>query len=213
MFATLLTHFYVSKMLFLFKQFRFQNKLFSYFCHRYNATWKNERAVEIPIALSFLAAYRGKDILEFGNVLSHYINTDHVVVDKYEKAPGVFNLDVVSLNLQQKFDLIIGVSTLEHVGWDEALREPLKVLKAIRVLQQHLKPTGKLILTFPVGYNPYIRLYLKAGLIPKKNAFFMRRTSYFNTWKQVAFGAVVDAQYGYPYENANAICVLELSAK
>jgi hypothetical protein len=38
------------------------------------------------------------------------------VLDKYEQAPGVINEDVVSFSPPQKYDLIVSVSTLEHVG-------------------------------------------------------------------------------------------------
>src|SRR5579872_7186960 len=74
--------------------FEFRGKTYLYFWHRYNATWRNERAVEIPIAREFIAQSRGGNVLEVGNVLSHYGPVQHDVLDKYEKAEGVINEDV-----------------------------------------------------------------------------------------------------------------------
>ena len=45
----------------------------------------------------------------------------HDVLDKYEKGNNVINDDVVSFSTEVKYDLIVSVSTLEHVGWDENL--------------------------------------------------------------------------------------------
>jgi hypothetical protein len=65
--------------------------------------------------------YKERNILEIGNVLSHYFPVNHDIVDKYEKADGVINQDVVHFYSPKKYDLIVSVSTLEHVGWDEDL--------------------------------------------------------------------------------------------
>src|SRR5690349_8376184 len=48
--------------------FDFLGRSFEYFCHHYNATWRNERCVEIALAKEKLAEYTGKRILEVGNV-------------------------------------------------------------------------------------------------------------------------------------------------
>ena len=65
-------------------------------------------------------------MLEVGNVLGHYVPVEHLVVDKYEQAPGVLNDDVADLDLGRQFDLVLAVSTLEHVGLDEETRDPDK---------------------------------------------------------------------------------------
>src|SRR3954451_22447894 len=62
------------------------------FVHRYNETWRNERAVEVPLVVEALDAH---PVLEVGNVLGHYGHCGHTVVDKYERAPGVLNVDVL----------------------------------------------------------------------------------------------------------------------
>jgi hypothetical protein len=42
--------------------------------------------------------YVGRNVLEVGNVLSHYFPVHHDVLDKYEKAKGVINEDVVEFS-------------------------------------------------------------------------------------------------------------------
>ncbi len=45
--------------------------------------------------------------------------------------------DIVEFVPQDKYDLIISISTLEHVGWDEQPQKPGKLLQAI----DHLRAT------------------------------------------------------------------------
>ena len=44
--------------------------------------------------------------LELGNVLSHCRSVQHEIVDKYERAPGVQNIDVGDLTTHDQFDFI-----------------------------------------------------------------------------------------------------------
>jgi len=76
------------------ERFTLGGEEYPYFYHWYNRTWRNERTVEIPIVRRILEARPEASVLEVGNVLSHYFGKDHEVVDKYEKAHGVQNIDV-----------------------------------------------------------------------------------------------------------------------
>lgn len=78
------------------ESFIFQGKTYKYFYHRYNTTWRNERAVEIPIIWDIVKKDKGQSILEVGNVLSHYFSISHDVVDKYERGEVVINEDVIN---------------------------------------------------------------------------------------------------------------------
>ncbi len=128
------------------RTFTFQKDAYNYFYHKYNATWRNERAVEVPIIWRMVKKYHGQKILETGNVLSHYFLVNHDILDKYEKADGVVNQDVIDFQPTKKYDLIISISTLEHVGWDENLREPMKILQAIENLKKSLPQKGNWLL-------------------------------------------------------------------
>ena len=85
--------------------FTFLDKRYDYFVAMYHATYTNERAVEIPIVMGLVDKYRGRRILEVGNVASHYFSFPHVIVDKYEVGPGVTNEDI-ALNLRPARNLI-----------------------------------------------------------------------------------------------------------
>jgi len=137
------------------KDFKFQGKRYKYFIRRYNHTWGNERAIEVPLIMEAVLGFKGKKILEFGNVLSHYFSFKHDVLDKYEKGKGVINEDVCSFNSDKKYDLIVSISTLEHVGWNTGeKKDKKKIKKAIENLKKLLSPKGKIISSVPLGYNP-----------------------------------------------------------
>ncbi|GAH93498.1 unnamed protein product, partial [marine sediment metagenome] len=141
--------------------FTFREQIYNYFYHRYNSTWGNERAIEVPVVWDIVKKYKGKHILEVGNVLSHYFPTQHTILDKYEKASGVINLDVVDFQPAEKYDLIVSISTLEHVGWDEKPREPRKILRALENLKRCSALGGQIVVTLPLGYNREIDKLLR----------------------------------------------------
>ena len=186
--------------------FQFNGQTYHYFCHHYNATWCNERTVEVPIAWKFVRENAGKEILELGNVLSHYFKIAHMVVDKYEKAAGVINKDIMSLSTVKKYDAIVSVSTLEHIGYDETPKDPNKIVKSVKKLHQLLKPGGKLFITFSVGYNPHLDKFLQQHKIAFDHIFYLKRTSRENQWKEVAARiALKSPKYNFPFANSNVI--------
>lgn len=128
-----------------------------YFVHPYNTTWRNERAVEVPLALDFIERQKTSNGLEFGNVLTHYGRPiDLKTVDKYERGPGVENCDIVEFAPSDRFDFIVSISTIEHVGWDEPTRDASKLDEAFLHLRNLLAPGGRLFLTAALGYNPHL---------------------------------------------------------
>jgi SAM-dependent methyltransferase len=159
--------------------FYFQGQMYKYFFHWYNHTWKNERCIEIPIVLRkyYEAKVKGKRILEVGNVLSHYIPCNHDIVDKYEKLLGVINQDIVDFRPQKKYDLILSISTLEHVGWDEEKKNPNKILQALDNMKALLADRGEMIVTLPLGYNPHVDRLLAMGEIKFDHLFYFKRVS------------------------------------
>jgi len=90
--------------MFKFNNFRLENKTLDYFYYPYNATWRNERCIEIPIVKNVLDKHKNKKILEIGNVLSYYYSINHEILDKYEKAEGVINEDIIKFNPITKYD-------------------------------------------------------------------------------------------------------------
>lgn len=185
--------------------FTFQGSSYRYFWHRYNATWRNERAVEIPVARGFLAGIPAEKVLEIGNVLSHYGPVSHQVVDKYERAEGVVNADACDFEPDRNYELILSISTLEHVGWDEEPRDPTKVLKAFDNLRALLAPTGKLMVTIPLGYNPPLDQMISEDKISFTMKVYLKRDQTRNTWREVNSDDV-----RHPYYDRQAYAAHEL---
>jgi hypothetical protein len=187
--------------------FTFQGKTYRYFYHRYNMTWKYARSVEVPIIWEIVKSYRGKRILEVGNVLSHYFPVNHDILDKYEKADGVINQDVVDFRPPQNYDLIVSISTLEHVGWDENPKEPYAILGAIENLTSCLAAGGKMVVVLPLGYNFEMDMLFREGKIRFTKQHYLKRISEDNEWIEVAWEEAKDTKYNYPFPNANGLIV------
>jgi hypothetical protein len=137
----------------------------------------------------------------------------HTVADKYERAPGVHNVDVVDVgdgDLAGPYDLILAVSTLEHVGLDEEVQDPDKPARAVARLASLLAPGGRLFCTFPVGYNPALDERLRTDGLGFTRLTALRRTGRDNRWVQ----APLDEVWGVPYDRllytAHAVVVAEL---
>lgn len=180
-----------------------------YFAHPYNATWRNERAVEIPIARHFIERWphdaRG---LEVGNVLAHYQAVNHTVLDKYEVAKGVINEDIVDY-AAEPFDWIVAVSTLEHVGVNEpGPRDPSKVAVAIGNLRALLARDGRLLITAPYGFSPGLDNIIRDGLV-NTEVFYERRPS---AWMPVAREAVMGAPVPVAHPRVTVVWVSEFTA-
>src|SRR5205085_407549 len=140
-----------------------------------------------------------------GHVLGHFRPQTHVVVDKYEPAPGVLNRDVLDLQELGRFDLIVAVSTLEHVGWDEAPREPHKAIEAVRALRARLAPGGRLAITVPVGYNPVFDAAIRQGELELSSTAALRRQPGATNWREVPTAEVWSAPYDFLLYSARGV--------
>ena len=194
---------------------------YPYFFHDYNGAWENERTAEVPLVRRYLreALRRKQRILEVGCVLPYYLKSDWTVVDKFERGPGITTVDVLDfIRTGATFDLIVSISTLEHVGFDEDLSvrrdvsaDAGKLQEVILGLRDHcLSAGGRLVASVPLGYNPALDKLLFAGTLPFETCRFLRRWSRFNLWKEVPAAAARGAAYGAPYSCANVICLFTL---
>ncbi|MEM3065382.1 MAG: hypothetical protein QW177_08425 [Candidatus Nitrosotenuis sp.] len=189
------------------RSFTFRGKKYHYFYDIINNTWMNERSVEVAIIMDILNKNKVNKILEVGNVLSNYYRLSHDVVDKYEKAPNVINQDIVDFKSDFKYDIIVSISTLEHVGWDEKPRDDEKIPRALENLRSLLKPKGgMMIVTLPLGYNEALNTHLNNRTIRFQEQYYLLRTGS-NSWRQATWDEVKKTRFGNPYPGANGLVV------
>jgi peptidoglycan hydrolase CwlO-like protein len=230
------------------RTFYFKGKDFYY--NRIKSNNPTERAVEIPIAFNFLADIKQTaSVLEVGNVLSNYENQlsetlgiiSRRIVDKFEVEAGVENEDLMNLRSEDKYDAIVSISTVEHIGQkgdpsgeygeQTESRDLEAPLKAIAKIYDLLTYDGKALITVPFGKlidgewyiqfsNEYLYLLSKKYGIPKEAISInylklIDRESTENRfnmfWEELDALELSYVEYGSPFSQANAIAVIELS--
>ncbi|MEQ9671746.1 hypothetical protein [Coleofasciculus sp. G2-EDA-02] len=209
-----------------------------------------ERSIEIPIAFDFLANLKEKNkILEVGNVLHFYENSlseyigirSRRIVDKFERCPGVNNVDLMDLPSEEKYEAIVSISTVEHIGQgvepsgyygeDDEVGDLEAPLKAIAKIYDLLVVGGQALITVPFGklingewYIQFSEEYLgllecKYG-IPQKailksffKRFFLEPPVHnpFQIWLEVEEKQLIQVNYNCPWPCANGIAVIELN--
>jgi hypothetical protein len=195
-------------------EFTLGGNTYSYFHHRYNFTWLNERCVEIPIIREILSRKPSVRLLEVGNVLSHYDRSmNHAVVDKYEKAKrqNLFTEDAETFSAGAPYDLIVSISTLEHVGHDETPRDADKIFRTVRHLRSLLSSSGELVFTAPVGYSPSLDRLVDEGdgMIER---LCLRRINAKNEWEETDWDAIKSMKFHDPYPFASGLVVARMRA-
>ncbi|MFQ5889817.1 MAG: hypothetical protein ACE5JR_07165 [Gemmatimonadota bacterium] len=199
------------------RHFALTGRRFRYLYRWYNRTWRNERCVEVPLVWERVREHSGDRILEIGNVLGHYFRVEHEVVDKFEAADGVLNEDIVTVDLGKRYDLIVSISTIEHLGWNEnkylgdgrteTTPDPGRILAAVENITRHLAPGGTFMFTVPVGYSPYMDEVLTEGRLPLDDMLCLRRCSRDNRWEAVAWEDVLGLRFDAPYTGASGVVV------
>jgi len=196
------------------EKFVFQGRELDCFYHRYNMTWASERCVEVPVARHFLAAAAAEKTLEVGNVLSHYGPVAHEVLDKFEIAPGVINQDILEFRPAKRYELILSISTFEHIGFDDEGEgsSAQKILAAIAACRGMLAPGGRLIITVPMGYNPELNGLIAQERLGAERETFLRREGP-RRWSECGREEALGCRYTAPFPYANGILVAEFGSK
>jgi hypothetical protein len=173
------------------KHFFFNGKKIQYENSFYNTSFFNERTVEIPMVKEIISSYKRNNFLEIGNVLQHYNYPEsRVIVDKYEVSQNVINEDIETYSTQTKFNLIVSISTLEHVGLDEGemVTDKDKLQRCILNISNNLlAKEGVLIVTLPVNYNENVDKFIRENTIFQEKFFMKKDSLLLNTWKKVSF--------------------------
>lgn len=181
--------------------FHFKGISYPYFHHNYNTTWDNERCVEVPILRAI--CQESEYFLEIGNVLGHYQKSGHPVVDKFEKSPGVINMDLFDFRTADPVDLVISISTFEHIGFDEPPRPGKGASEIVSHALSFLSPGGRLVFTIPIGYNASMDHFLSES----KHVSFMKRIGK-REWIECGPEALT-LSYGKPFPCANALAIYD----
>ena len=189
------------------RHFYFKDIKIPYFLHKKSLTWANERAIEIPVIANYIRRYQqeksGK-VLEVGAVLPHYFpKMQKDTLDKFEKRGGIINEDVINYNPTEKYGLIVSISTLEHVGFDDDVKDPQGPAKAIKNLRNNcLQKGGEMIITLPIGYNQAVDEAIFANSYNFDEELFYKRKSG-NIWQQIP----KEKAYGAKYVNQSSVIV------
>jgi hypothetical protein len=171
--------------------------------------------VEVPVALSLLCHARKHDgaVLEVGAVLPHYRpgwpSDGHVCVDLFEPYAGVINADVLTWEPpgapRAQFDLIVCISTLDHLREEDEFRAALERLRAWR------KPEGLLFVTLPygqpawVGGGPWLDRLIERGSLDADIIWRMDKTDVVaHGWEQIR-GVAPRRAYNWPTAYANTV--------
>ena len=180
---------------------------FAYRDSWHNWTWLNERAVEIPIAAAALAGGSKSRAVEVGAVMTHYGAHGHRVVDKYENGVEIEQIDIFDLPPEPIYDLVLSVSTLEHVGWDEPNRDAELALSAAEHLKLLVAPGGELLVTVPVGYHPRLDAAIRSGELEFDEVLALRCHYPSMIWREVEPSTVDDAEYDSLIYRAEAVLI------
>ena len=192
--------------------FFFQEHTYNCYFALYNMTWVGERMVELPIAARLLDQHKANLVLEVGNVLSHYFRRNHIVVDKYEIGPGVINIDILDFNPLERFDLILSISTFEHIGFDDDTPSSSgqKIIAAISHCRSLLSDTGRLVITFPTGYNTELDALVSQKALGATRMSFLNRVGP-RQWKECDLQTALTSLYRSRFPYGNALVVAEFS--
>jgi hypothetical protein len=100
--------------------------------------------------------------------------------------------------------LIVSISTIEHVGYDDNI-DPNKIFEAINKLKSMLNENGRLIISFPMGYNKYLdNIYEK---LPFNYSYFKRVT--YSDWEQIEDIEGVNKTWDVKYPGNNLLVIGE----
>jgi SAM-dependent methyltransferase len=194
------------------RDFEYRDHRLECFYANYNVTWSNERCAEIPIARWHLAQ-TGGPVLEVGNVLGHYSAHSHTVIDKFETGAGIINEDITKWRTDERFALILSISTFEHVGFDDDAGDNSgeKIRAAIAACRALLAPGGCLVITVPLGYNPALDELISSDALPASEARFLLQHGR-REWREVTRDQSLGTKYGRPFPYANGLWIAQFNA-
>lgn len=194
------------------KIFTFEGRRYKYFPSG------SDRTIEVPIAAEAARRHsaKGNKILEVGRVLPRYYKFKETVVDKFE---GPIKEDILTWKPPHEFNLIISISTVEHIWWDELKsykpwggsipRTAGKSTEAIHRMLTFLARGGEMLCTWPIAHNPPLDADLFAGKFPTAHVAYMRRISHkTNQWTMSNEAEAKVAKMWKPFPAGNVVAIV-----
>lgn len=166
------------------KTFTFDKQQYTYETGAHNNARLNERAVEVPIAAKLASSY--SNVLEVGNVLSHYVpDFMHTVVDMGDYGKEIHTTDILLFTPGELFNCAISVSTLEHMAnVDHAI-------KAIEHIKSLLEPGSPYLFTIPYGWRDEFDEAVLNRMFPVETIHRLNKIDIEkHTWKQVSLRGI-----------------------
>ncbi len=191
------------------RRFTLGGRSYPYFSSQVSpVSWASERTVELPVVLEILGDRPRARVLEVGNVLKVFVEGGHDVLDKYDPTPGIIRTDIVGFRPERPYDVVVCISTLEHVGWDfgEA-RDPGRALAAFKALRGCLAPGGLLVATVPLGYNEALDRMIDEGAVCFDRRLCLRRLGWRNAWREASWAEARAAPYDHRGPTANGLLI------
>jgi hypothetical protein len=168
---------------------------------KYNNPLINERRVELALCEYFCNKYKNSNMVEVGCVTPYYWDSNHIVVDLFDGHNRCIKKDIFDFNFLGYN--VLSISTIEHVGSNDYGEYVDNKKLAFESLNKIINESDKYLITFPIGYNKFLD---KEIFNSKLNFIILKRDS-INNW-EVDFEKNKDYEYGFPFNNANAIFVI-----
>tara|TARA_B100000683_G_scaffold275786_2_gene327665 strand:- start:1316 stop:2512 length:1197 start_codon:yes stop_codon:yes gene_type:complete len=177
----------------------------TYFNHPYNTTMMNERTVEIPLALDFIADH--PDYVEVGAVMPYYGHKADTVIDPFDPeatdSRRLAECDLTGKN-------VLCISTLEHIGLDEYGNENLNTHESYEGFYQIITQAENYLITVPIGYNQDLDGNLEWDLEDISCYGMVRRNALDEPprWERVNHVNHLAYHYNYPFNAGNFVLVI-----
>lgn len=164
----------------------------------------NERGIELGMTQKWLNII--PDIVEVGAVTPYYFpGYTHDIIDPYDPYDKCIKIDAEQYSFIGRN--VLCISTIEHMGTGDYGNKDIDTDKPIRFLQKILAEAKTFLITFPIGSNVHLDMYVKNSLhIP----FTIYKRIGYNPplWLQTMDLSAFHTAYNSPFPNGNAICVI-----
>jgi hypothetical protein len=163
----------------------YNGKEYPYLDHWHSRAWENDKAILGPIGLKFIGGYPGAEVLEIGNVLSHYYGSNHLVLDRYErnKYNNVLKANFTGFYWNTPFKRILSIDEVAKLC--EYSLDPVAALGSMfSKVKRLLTPDGTALVTIPTNYSYIITDAITNNKVPYDDLDVMAKYGA-NKWFQV----------------------------